>query len=411
MTHEVFARQRLKHSVQLRRERADASDPALRYVGLEHVGSGTGKLLPVTDETFNDKPAQDEGETASTSTRFASGDVLFGKLRPYLAKAFLADFPGRCSAELLVMRPTAFESGFLRYVCLWRDFLDEVDASTFGSKMPRADWESVGNVFVPVPDMPVQRAIADYLDRETARLDALVAAKERALSLLIEKKKAVTSRVVTRGCDESAPTRESGVDWLGLIPGHWDTRRVSWLFRERDERCEPDLPLLEVSLNTGVALREFSSDRIEGTAADFNTYKVARRGDIVFNKMRMWQGAVGVAPQDGLVSPDYVVAAPTGPLTSAFAGLLFRTGMFSAECCRRSRGIVWDRLRLYWDDFREIVLPLPSMEEQDEIVYNVAARFARIDALVGATERSIALIKERRSALISAAVTGALKIA
>src|SRR5204862_5986625 len=113
------------------------------------------------------------------------------------------------------------------------------------------------------------------------------------------------------------------------IPAHWDTRRIAWLFRECDERGQPDLPLLEVSINVGVVLREFSDDRVESTAADFNTYKVARKGDIVFNKMRMWQGAVGVAPEDGLVSPDYAVAAPTGPLSPDYASLLFRTDMFS----------------------------------------------------------------------------------
>ena len=87
-----------------------------------------------------------------------------------------------------------------------------------------------------------------------------------------------------------------------------------------------------VSINLGVVEREFSDDRSESTAADFNTYKIARTGDVVFNKMRMWQGAVGVAPIDGLVSPDYVVAQPTGALRSDYAGFLFRTRQFSAEC-------------------------------------------------------------------------------
>ena len=117
-----------------------------------------------------------------------------------------------------------------------------------------------------------------------------------------------------------------------------------------------------------MVLREFSGDKIESTAADFNTYKVAPRGDVVFNKMRMWQGAVGVAPEDGLVSPDYVVAAPTGPLSTEYTRLLFRTPAFSAECARRSHGIVWDRLRLYWDGFREIEVPLPSKQEQQDMV-------------------------------------------
>jgi type I restriction enzyme S subunit len=191
---------------------------------------------------------------------------------------------------------------------------------------------------------------------------------------------------------------------------HWETRRVAWLFHERDERGEPDLPLLEVSINSGVLLREFSEERIESTAADFNSYKVARQGDVVFNKMRMWQGAVGVAPQDGLVSPDYVVAAPTGPLTPQYAGLLFRTDMFSAECARRSHGIVWDRLRLYWVGFREIEVPLPPADVQNDIVVLIADVVKKVDALRSATERTVALLKERRAALIATAVTGQISV-
>jgi len=126
--------------------------------------------------------------------------------------------------------------------------------------------------------------------------------------------------------------------------------------------------------------------------------------------MRMWQGAVGVASQDGLVSPDYVVAAPTGPLAPEYAGLLFRTEIFSAECARRSHGIVWDRLRLYWEGFREIELPLPPADAQREIVAYAAEETARLDALRLSTERSIALLKERRAALIAAAVTGQIDV-
>jgi type I restriction enzyme S subunit len=193
---------------------------------------------------------------------------------------------------------------------------------------------------------------------------------------------------------------------LGEIPAHWEVRRIAWLFRERDQRGEPDLPLLEVSINDGVVLREFSDERIEATAADFNTYKVARRGDVVFNKMRMWQGAVGVAPEDGLVSPDYVVAEPTGALTSAYAGILFRTRAFSAECARHSHGIVWDRLRLYWEGFRDIEVPVPPLKEQSRLIAQVGSETAALDRLSTSIERSAGLLRERRTALIAAAVIG-----
>lgn len=312
------------------------------------------------------------------------------------------------TARIAVARPAdpRFVFWALRSVNSFQQWESSVGGATFRA----LNLGPLAETWIPMPDPQRQRAIADFLDREVARLDALQAAKERVLGLLAEKRRALITRAVTRGLAPPVPLRDTGIPWLGETPAHWATRRAAWLFCERDERGEPDLPLLEVSINAGVVLREFSEERIESTAADLNTYKVARQGDIVFNKMRMWQGAVGVAPQDGLVSPDYVVASPTGPLTPQYAGLLFRTDVFSAECARRSHGIVWDRLRLYWEGFREIELPLPSADSQHDIVVYIAKETAKVDALRLATERSTALLKERRSALIAAAVTGQIDV-
>ena len=274
----------------------------------------------------------------------------------------------------------------------------------------RVPEEFVRDYRIHVGDTRQQRDIADYLDRETLQIDELIAAKQRLLNLLAEKRRVLITHAVTRGIDRTVLPRDSEVPWLGSIAAAWPTRKIARLFREIDERDQPDLPLLEVSLNKGVIRREFSDERIETTAADFNTYKVARRGDIVFNKMRMWQGAVGVAPEEGLVSPDYVVARPNVEIRADYAGLLFRTEVFSAECGSRSHGIVWDRLRLYWEGFREIEIPLPSLQEQRAIVEYIGTETAKLDPLRAATERSIALLRERRAALIAAAVTGQIDV-
>jgi type I restriction enzyme S subunit len=278
-----------------------------------------------------------------------------------------------------------------------------------GEQRDGLNLEIVGDIPCPVPSVRLQCDVANYLDCETARLDGLIAIKERLCVLLSEKRQAVISRAIACGVDKHPQFRDY-IPWLGKIPALWGAQRVAWLFHERDQRGEPELPLLEVSISAGVVLREFSDERIESTAADFNTYKVARQGDIVFNKMRMWQGAVGVAPEDGLVSPDYLVAAPTGSMSSEYAGLLFRTPMFSAECARRSHGIVWDRLRLYWEGFREIMVPLPPASEQLDIVAQIALETGKLDALRSATGRTIILLKERRAALIAAAVTGQIDV-
>ena len=193
-----------------------------------------------------------------------------------------------------------------------------------------------------------------------------------------------------------------------MIPTHWQLKRITTLFKERDERGRPELPLLIVSIHSGVTLREFSNDKIEQQAADFNTYKVALKGDISFNKMRMWQGAVGCVPCDGLVSPDYVVAEPCENISTDYYGMLFKTPMFSDESACRSHGIVWDRLRLYWDEFKDISVPVPPLAEQKSIVVEVNSQQNKLNKLKSITEKTIILLQERRTTLISAAVTGKL---
>ncbi len=324
------------------------------------------------------------------------------------AGEFLSGKRGVVASTCALVTPMHVDTRFFFWACKAQESL--LRAETIGMGIPHVNGELLANLRFKVPPSQQQRAIADYLDRKIARLDALVAAKERVCALLAEKRQAVITRALTRGLDFRAALRDSGVSWLGEIPKNWRIQRAARLFLERDERGEPDLPLLAVSIKDGVVAREFSRERIETTAADFNTYKIARQGDVVFNKMRMWQGAAGIAPQDGLVSPDYVVAAATGALSSAYVGWLFRLDRFSAECARHSHGIVWDRLRLYWGGFREIELPVPPPDTQQKIVDHVARATAKLDALAFAMTQTITLLKERRAALISAAVSGQLDV-
>lgn len=387
-------------------ENTDA-DFEIQYLDIGNVDS-SGHIGEFGTYRFEDAPSR-----ARRMVR--NGDVIISTVRTYLQAIAQVQKPPEnliASTGFAVVRPRPdiFNVNYCKFALREPAFLSEVEKRSVGVSYPAINASDLANIPVHVHPLSQQRAIADYLDRETARIGALIAAKERLFELLAEKRRALITRAVTRGLDPDVPLRDSGIPWLGEIPAHWKIRRIAWLFRERDYRGEPELPLLVVSINFGVVLREFSDERIESTAADFNTYKVARRGDVVFNKMRMWQGAVGVAPVDGLVSPDYVVAAPTGDLIPEYAEQLFRTQAFSAECARHSHGIVWDRLRLYWDGFRDITVPLPSVNEQTEIVNHVLSEASKIKGLGDATGKTIDLLKERRAALIAAAVTGQIDV-
>jgi type I restriction enzyme S subunit len=293
---------------------------------------------------------------------------------------------------------------------LSRDFIDAVDASTFGSKMPRADWDFIGNMPIPMPNQTRQRAIADYLDRETAQLDALVAAKEELLDLLAEKRRALIARSITRGLDPTAPVHNSGIPWLGEIPAHWGIERSRWLFRERDERSETgDEELLTVSHLTGVTPRSekdvnmFEAETTEG-------YKICLAGDLVINTLWAWMGAMGISPLNGIVSPAYHVYELGPRIDPGYVDVLVRMPIFAQEVIRYSKGVWSSRLRLYPEGFFEVYLPVPPLDEQRAIVAYIAEEAGKLDALRSAAERTIALLKERRAALIAAAVTGQIDV-
>ena len=141
-----------------------------------------------------------------------------------------------------------------------------------------------------------------------------------------------------------------------------------------------------------------------------SNYKRATEGDLTYNMMRMWQGAVGVAPVDGLVSPAYVVAKPMAGTESRFFSALFRTSAYMAEVDRHSRGIVKDRNRLYWEDFKQMTTICPPHDEQVDIVAHLTMATEEVDTAIAHARRQIDLMQEYRTRLIADVVTGKLDV-
>lgn len=397
---------RLKFVAPLRNERMSASSDHAGYLGLENIESWTGRIIEA-DSKSNDTTDDDTG----LANVFKEGDVLFGKLRPYLAKACHAPRDGVCSTELLVMRPAeSLHPRFLLYSLLTPDFVGAVDASTFGAKMPRASWDFIGSLEIRFPSIEAQAVIANYLDRETARIDGLIAEKERMLALLEEKRAALISRVVTRGLAPNAPLKPSGQEWLGEIPAHWRVERAKNLFIVRDERSDDGSEeLLTVSHITGVTSRS-EKDVYMFEADDKAGYKRCMPGDLAINTLWAWMGAMGISPLAGIVSPDYHVYTSKGELLTEYVDLLCRSRPFVAEVSRWSKGVWSSRLRLYPENFFEMRLPVPPHDEQAAIVRAVEAEQRKANALRENLQLSIVLAKERRAALITAAVAGQLNI-
>ena len=354
-------------------------------------------------------------------TQFFDGDVVVAKITPCFENGKGALIKGTLegvgfgTTELHVLTPgPELDGRFLYYVTASSPFRKLGEASMTGAAgQKRVAEDFVRDFPSPILALAQQRAIANYLDRELARLDALVAAKERLLQLLAEKRRALIIRAVTRGLDPNAPLRDSSISWLGQIPAHWETKRAKWLFTERDERTlTGEEVLLSLRMERGlvphneVSAKLTSPDELVG-------YKRTSPGEIVVNRMRAAIGLIAVSPQAGLVSPDYAVFVPSSNASADYYFHLFTTDLLGAVFRSLSTGLGTGSsgfLRLYSDTFLALWLPHPTVAEQRAIVEHIGRNTAELDEMRAATERTITLLMERRSALIAAGVTGQIAI-
>ena len=197
------------------------------------------------------------------------------------------------------------------------------------------------------------------------------------------------------------------------MPEHWEVNRIANVFREVAEPGTEELPILSVSIHHGVSDKEIDEedmDRKVTRSDDRSKYKQVAPSDLVYNMMRAWQGGFGTVAVSGMVSPAYVVARPLRELETAYIEHLLRTPQAIEQMRRHSRGITDFRLRLYWGEFKNICVALPPQAEAIAICAKIEEMEERFNTMTIACEESIALLQERRTALISAAVTGKIDV-
>lgn len=258
-----------------------------------------------------------------------------------------------------------------------------------------------------------QELIAKLLDQKTAQIDQAIAIKERQIELLQERKQIIIQQAVTRGLNPNVPLKDSGVEWIGQIPEHWEVRRNFTLFKEMKNAGKSDLPVLSVSIHSGVSREELTEQeniRSVIKIEDRTSYKEVQPGDIAYNMMRAWQGGIGAVYTHGMVSPAYVVARPLGDIDSEYFELLYRTALFIRQMDAFSKGITDFRKRLYWDDFRNLITIVPPLDEQLEISKKSAAISIETASAISIINKQTEKLKEYKTILINSAVTGKIKI-
>ena len=385
-------------------------------IALENIESWSGRYLP-SDTEF-------EGDGVT----FQVGDILFGKLRPYLAKAYLAEFQGAAVGDFHVMRPTrnSLFGRYALYLILNHGVISIVDGSTFGAKMPRVSWDFMGNIQLPVPPLEEQQAIASFLDRKTAEIDELITKKEELLKKLDEKRTALITRAVTKGIDPSVPMKESGVEWLGEVPEHWEVTRIKFIFPRlysgvsvNSDTFPSEQDSIGVLKTSCVYGNRFSPEENK-KVIDEETEKVAcpvTKDSVIISRMNTPDlvGSCGYVEFDypNLFLPDRLWIARFEnhkKMVGKFVWYLISSDTIVKLTGILATGTSGSMKNLSQDSFLNIATAVPPIEEQHTITLFLDQTTATIDRQKTQVTEAIERLKEYRSALITDAVTGKMDV-
>jgi type I restriction enzyme S subunit len=360
------------------------------------------------------------GDTIITKDSETADDIAIAAYVPQ-------ELPGVvCGYHLTIVRPLAgihgrfvkrlFDSHFLKaQFKVVANGLTRVGLSQY----------AINNSVIPLPPLSEQTTIAAFLDHETGKIDALVSEQEKLIALLKEKRQAVISHAVTKGLDPSVPLKDSGIDWLGEVPEHWEVKKLKHLVRGNDGIQMGPFGGMLLNLET-----EDTGFRVYGQqntiCGDFSIgnrwisdlrYRDLEKyrldcGDIVLTRKGSLGNArlVGACISPGIIDSDTIrLRLNNEQASSHYISFLFHQSAYIEEqISRMKRGAILSGINS--ETIANIVIALPPRGEQDSLNLDIFTRVGAIDTLTAEAQRAIDLLKERRSALISAAVTGKIDL-
>lgn len=269
----------------------------------------------------------------------------------------------------------------------------------------------LGTLEILVPPHDEQDQIVRYLDWQVSKIYKLISAKKKQIALSKERSQVLVSDLVIHGLSKDAVAKESGVEWIGKIPSNWEVLRCKYLFTERDERSKDGSEThLSMSQKLGL-IPDSELDERRMLSASYAGGKLCYENDLVLNRLKAHLGVFALAPQLGVISPDYTVLIPnTKRIVPQYAEAVLKSDLCRRELRIRVRGIIEGFWRLYTDDFYTIKLPVPSIDEQKEIMAQVSVIQRQAKAFEAAIQKEIDVLSEMRNRLISDAVTGQLDV-
>jgi type I restriction enzyme S subunit len=341
------------------------------YVSTENIEKDFGGIFPVK-----------LGET-SRVTKVEKENILMSNIRPYLRKVEIASFSGGCSSDVLCFDTKNNDSTYFKYMMQRDNFIDYVMNTSKGTKMPRGDKKSILNYSVSIPSNVEQKKLADSITTIENKIK-LTESKIENLKLF---KKGLSNKFFAQSLRFK---NKSDGNF-----SNWEHVKIGDIYAERSSRSTVDQILLSVTMNDGVKMRS-ELDAKDNSSKDKSNYKLVKKNDLVYNSMRMWQGANGISKYDGIVSPAYTVMYSKKEIDHTFMGYLFKYPKLVNEFRKNSQGLTRDTWNLKYPLIKNIKIYIPSLIEQQKIAQSLQV----VDEKINVLENNLVILKQFKKGLL-----------
>lgn len=366
---------------------------------------------------FSKKAERRTNVTSSDLSKYQHvdyGDFVLNNQQAWRGSVGVSFYTGIVSPAYIVLTMNnKLDSRFANYILRSTIMVDQylINSNGIGSIQRNIHWAELKRISVPVPPNDEQDQIVRFLDWKVSEINRLINIKKKEILRLEELKKAVVSHAVTRGLDSSVQMKDSGVNWLGKIPAHWNINKLRQLLHPVSIKNRPDLPLLSVVREQGVIIRDVEDKEANHNFIpdDLSNYKMVCKGQFAMNKMKAWQGSYGISPYTGIVSPAYFIFDIDFENLEYFHYAI-RSKVYVNFFAQSSDGIRVGQWDLQMDKMKEIPFFVPPAEEQKAIVNYIKAAIQQYEEAISKLTEQIEHLHELKSRLISDVVTGKIDV-
>ncbi|OKO47596.1 type I restriction-modification system specificity subunit [Pseudomonas fluorescens] len=342
-----------------------------------------------------------------------SGDFVMS-MRSFQGGIEYSEHTGCVSSAYVALRPgPRVEPAFFRYLLKSTRYIEALQSTSNlvrdGQALRFDNFSAVDLFIVPIEE---QRSIATFLDEKCAKIDVAVKIKEDQITLLRERRQIIIQEAVNRGLNSATPLKDSGIDWIGQIPAHWEVRRSKFVFTQRKELARKDDIQLSATQSYGVIpqekFEELVGRRVVKIQTNLEKRKHVELDDFVIS-MRSFQGGLERAWAAGCIRSSYIILRPHEEICPTFFGYLFKSPRY-IKALQTTASFIRDGQDLTFENFAMVDLFLPPINEQREIADEIKRKCEKVENGIAIKERQIAALKEYKASLINAAVTGKIKV-